>query len=70
MLWAFHRRGQTLHYEIRRGENGAEFELVVYRANGEQTCERFPNSEALNRRTVELQRSLLDDGWFVTDPRR
>ena len=66
MLWTFHRAGQHFHYEIRRAENDADFELVLYHSDGHQAVERFADSGALNRRTQELQRSLLEDGWFIS----
>ena len=66
MLWTFHRAGQQFHYEIRRAENDSDFELVLYQPEGNQTIERFADSGALNRRTQELQRSLLEDGWFIS----
>ena len=66
MLWTFHRAGQHFHYEIRRAENNSDFELALYHPDGRQAVERFSDSGALNRRTQELQRSLLEDGWFIS----
>jgi len=66
MLWTFHRAGEQFHYEIRRAETDADFELVLYHPDGRQAVERFADSAALNRRTQELQRTLLEDGWFIS----
>ena len=70
MLWTFQRGSEVLHYEIRHAEDGSGFELVFHQPDGRQTCEQFPDSSALNQRVIELQKSLLADGWFVASGSR
>jgi hypothetical protein len=71
MLWTFYRDGRCVNYEVRNAPDGSGFELIVRHPDGGETREQFANSEALNRRALELQNSLLDGGWFVAgDPRR
>ena len=41
-------------------------EVIAEAQDGHQAVERFADSGALNRRTQELQRSLLEDGWFIS----
>lgn len=65
MLYTFHREGQQFHYEIHQAERDAGFELVLYHPDGRQTIEQFADSARLNHRTQELQRALLEDGWFI-----
>lgn len=72
MLWtSCHDDGRQIHYEVRHAMDEAGFELVVHYPDGRQGCERFGNAAALNRRALEIQQELLDDGWFVGGtPRR
>jgi hypothetical protein len=70
MLWTFHRHGQQCHFEIHHADTGSGFELVLYDSDRQKTCERFSDAAALNQRVAELQKSLREDGWFITsDPR-
>jgi hypothetical protein len=71
VLWTFYRDGRCMNYEIRQSLDGSGFELLVRYPDGVEVCERFTDSEALNRRALEIQSRLLDGGWFVAgDPRR
>ena len=68
MLWFFERQGARLLYEIRREGNGSGYELVVCYADGTREVERFDDSAALLRRSEELQRGLVQDGWRQQQP--
>jgi hypothetical protein len=71
MLWTFHRDGAFLHYEIRQAFDKEGYEFVVRHPDGREECEQFSDSESLNKRALELQKTLLDGGWFLAgDPRR
>lgn len=71
MLCSFHRKGEHLVYEIRSRVDAAGFELLVRRPDGSETIEYFDNHTSVDRRAEELQRELLDNGWWLAgDPRR
>ena len=67
MLWFFEKQQATLHYEIRRQDDGDAFELVVTHPDGSQEVERFSNQDALLKRSLALERALEAAGW--TTPR-
>lgn len=71
MLWTFHREGKQLVYEIRVSADARGFDLVIRQPDGTETVERFPDSAGVDRRALELQQQLLNDGWWLAgDPRR
>jgi len=63
MIWFFHRGSEHLQYEIREAAGSPGYELVVVGPDGVPTVERFADSIGLLERSLELQRSLLSDGW-------
>lgn len=63
MIWFFQREGKRLLYEIRRSAEGDGFELVVTYPDGRVRTERFDDSSALLRRSIEVQRELIEEGW-------
>jgi hypothetical protein len=63
MIWFFERGGQYLRCEIRREMEGSGYELVVTRPDGSEQVERFGDSATLTRRQLELETSLMTDGW-------
>jgi hypothetical protein len=63
MLWIFEREGEQMRCEIRREGVGAGYEMIVTNIDGSQLMERFEETSALIRRTLELQRELLETGW-------
>jgi hypothetical protein len=63
MIWFFERGTHVQSYEIRRGLEGAEYELVVRHAGGTEHFERFTNATALIHRVMDLQERWLRDGW-------
>jgi hypothetical protein len=71
MLWSFHRRGEHLMYEIRPRNGAPGFELIIRGPDGSETIESFDDHTAVDGRAEELQRQLLDTGWWLAgDPRR
>ncbi len=69
MIWFFYKDGEHLHYEIRT-DGAATNELVVRFPDGSERLERFEDSNALNKRVLELQQELTQDGWSIIDQRR
>ena len=49
--------------EIRREGTGAGYEMIVTNADGSQRMERFEETNDLIKRTLDLQRELLESGW-------
>jgi hypothetical protein len=70
MIWFFHRGQERLQYEIREAEGPAGYELVIRRPDGEERVERFPDSIHLLERSLELQRTLVADGWAAQSSRQ
>jgi hypothetical protein len=71
MLWSFHRAGEHLVYEIRTRADAEGFELIIRSPDGGEKVELFNDHVAVDRRAEELQRELLDNGWWLAgDPRR
>ena len=63
MLWIFERKGQQMRCEIRREGDGAGYEMIVTNSDGSQRMERFEETGDLIKRTLDLQRDLLESGW-------
>ena len=71
MLWSFHRAGEQLVYEIRTRPDAHGYELIIRSPDGTEKVELFEDHTAVDRRAEELQRELLDNGWWLAgDPRR
>lgn len=71
MLWSFHRNGERLVYEIRTRADAPGFELIIRDPGGAETVELFDDHVAVDRRAHQLQRELLQSGWWLAgDPRR
>lgn len=49
--------------EIRREGVGAGYEMIVTSADGSQRMECFEETNDLIKRTLDLQRDLLESGW-------
>ena len=54
--------------EIRREGAGTGFEMIVTTADGSQRMERFDETNELIRRTLDLQREMLESGWRQPKP--
>lgn len=63
MLWIFERKGEQMRCEIRREGAGAGFEMIVTTPDGSQRMETFVETNGLIKRTLDLQRELLETGW-------
>ena len=63
MLWIFERKGEQMRCEIRRDGVGAGYEMIVTSADGSQRMERFEDTGALIKRSLDLQRDLMEAGW-------
>ena len=49
--------------EIRREGAGSGYEMIVTTPDGSQRMERFVETNDLIKRTLDLQRELLESGW-------
>ena len=63
MLWVFELKGDQMRCEIRREGVGAGYEMIVTSPDGSQRMERFEETGALIKRTLEFQRELMETGW-------
>jgi hypothetical protein len=63
MIWFFERQDARLHYEIRRQSDGPAYELVITFPDGRQEVERYADPSAVTRRSIRLERALIDSGW-------
>jgi hypothetical protein len=63
MLWIFERKGEQMRCEIRREGAGEGYEMIVTTPDGSQRMERFVETNDLIKRTLDLQRELLETGW-------
>ena len=63
MLWIFERQGEQMRCEIRREGVGSGYEMIVTAPDGSQRMERFDETNDLIKRTLDLQRDLLETGW-------
>jgi len=70
MIWFFHRGGERLQYEIREAETPNGYELVIRQPDGQERVERFPDAIRLLERSLELQRSLVSEGWAAHSSRQ
>jgi hypothetical protein len=63
MIWIFERDTQRLRCEIRRESAGPGYELIVTNPDGSQRMERFEETSALIKRSLDLQMKLIEAGW-------
>ena len=63
MIWFFERQEARLRYEVRGQSDGPAYELVITFPDGRQEVERFADSNAIARRSLRLERALIDAGW-------
>jgi hypothetical protein len=63
MLWIFERKGEQMRCEIRREGSGSGYEMIITSPDGSQRMERFEETADLIKRTLDLQRDLLESGW-------
>jgi hypothetical protein len=63
MIWSFTRGSAQVDIEVRRVGEPAVFELVVDYPDGSEEVRRFTQPRKLVRRTLNLQRRLIRQGW-------
>lgn len=64
MIWFYERKGEHLRCEIQQQlVEGDRFALVVTMPDGSERMETFEDSGALNRRSLELEKTLRAKGW-------
>jgi hypothetical protein len=63
MIWLFERPHETLSVETGYDNVSGEYLVTLRQPDGESAIERFPNSEALERRLVALEQGLEADRW-------
>ncbi len=63
MIWIFERANERLRCEIHRESAGPGYELVVTHPDGSQRMERFEETSALIKRSLDLQMELIEAGW-------
>lgn len=70
MIWIFERASQRLRCEIRRDSAGSGFELIITNPDGSQRMERFEDTSALIKRSLDLQMELIEAGWRAPSSER
>lgn len=63
MIWIFERASERLRCEIRRETSGPGYELIITNPDGSQRMERFEDTSALIKRSLDLQMELIEAGW-------
>jgi hypothetical protein len=63
VIWFYERQGEHLRCEIRQQIEGDRFALVVTLPDGTERVEMFDDSQKLNRRSLELEKTLQQKGW-------
>jgi len=63
MMWVFERQGEHIRCEIRRDDGGTGYEMIVTRPDGTEELRRFEETGELIKRSLELQRDLMETGW-------
>jgi hypothetical protein len=63
MFYFFRRGAATIRCEVRTDSEGYGYELVVDRPDAMVIVERFGEPPELNRRWLEIERTLLREGW-------
>ena len=63
VIWFYERKGEHLRCEIRQLVEGDRFALVITLPDGTERTEYFDDGAALNRRSMELEKTLTGKGW-------
>lgn len=64
MIWSFVRDAARIDIEVRRApEGGGRYELIVDYPDGSEIVEHFRHAKRLVDRSLDVQASLMDQGW-------
>lgn len=64
MFYFFLRGPDTVQCEVRSAADGSGYEIVISEADGAERVERFPTSEQVHLRWIELHKRFEHDGWW------
>jgi hypothetical protein len=65
VFYFFHRAGQYIQCEIRlAADSVSEYELAITEPSGVERVERWPSSDAVHQRWIEIQERFQQDGWW------
>ena len=67
MFYFFQRDDSYIQCEIRLDSHGHGYELVI-EAPDSVRVERYDESDALNRRWLEVEQQLISEGWVEPEP--
>lgn len=63
MIWTFAKGGGETRCEIRRDEDGVDYEFVLTGEDGSERVERFRDPTELIERSVSCFKDLFEQGW-------
>lgn len=63
MFYFFRRGAVSIRCEVRPDRGGDGYELIIDRPDAVVRVEHFREPGELNRRWVDLQRTLIREGW-------
>jgi hypothetical protein len=63
MVWFYERQGTFTRCETRESPNRAGFELLMVEPDGTEQVEHYTDARSLEMRQIELQSTLVHDGW-------
>jgi hypothetical protein len=63
MFYFFRRGAVCIRCEVRTDPSGDGYDLVIDRPDSSIRVEHFNAPDELNRRWIDLQRTLLREGW-------
>jgi hypothetical protein len=64
MFYFFRRGTETVQCEVRVAGDGPGYEIVICAPNGAERIERFPTSDEVHERWVEIHKTLEVEGWW------
>ena len=64
MFYFFKRGPDTVQCEVRNAAEGPGYEIVITEPDGLERLERFPTSEQVHKRWLELHKSFEHEGWW------
>lgn len=64
MFYFFQKESAYIQCEVRQADDGAGFEIAITEPNQPERVERYPSSDTVHRRWLELQERFQRDGWW------